>query len=133
MLLWRHQDKIFQTIIQSIAIFVVHMHPLWGVCKQAMLVAPLIGVCGFHLNVVQTGPRFVRALASDRRNYANFGKHAQFGGLDFGGKCFIRTISAARSIVICIAIGALPTYNRATTKRAGFGYKFFHPRNVCQE
>lgn len=129
---WSDNHKIFNSIILSISVFMVNVHSFWRVRYTAMLVLPLVRLGGFYAHVYKTVSGFVKAFASNGKHYAHLGKYALTHCFNFWCKCFVCAVRTAWSVVIRIAVGTLPTYNRCAAVWARFGNKFLHTPIVCQ-
>ena len=129
---WRNQNKIVQSVILSVAIFMMHMHAFWSRSKHSMFVLPFIGLGNFYSYVYTTIAGFVKTLASNGKLYANLVYHALLGCLYFISHCFICASWATRRIVIGIAVNTFFADNRGIAKRAWFGKKSFHANSVYQ-
>lgn len=128
----RNQNKIVQSVILSVAIFMMHMHAFWSSSKHSMFVLPSIWLGNFYSYVHTTIACFVKTLASNGELYTNLVYHSLLGCLYFISHGFICASWATRRIVIGIAVNTFFADNRGTAKRAWFGKKSFHANSVYQ-
>lgn len=128
----RNQNKIVQSVILGVAIFMVHMHAFWSRSQHSMFVLPFIWLGNFYSYVHTTIACFVKALTSKRELYSNLVYHSPLGCLYFISHCFICASWATRRIVISIAVNTFFADNRGITERAWLGKKSFHANSVYQ-
>ncbi len=129
---WGYQNKIFQSVILSVSIFMMYMNTFWSSSKNPMLVFPFVWFGNFYSYVDTTITCFVKTFTSHGKLYPNLIYNSLLSCFDFIGHCFICTVWAARSVVIGIAVNAFFTDNRNIAKRTWFSKKSFHTHIVCQ-
>jgi len=132
MFFWRNQNKIFQSIVLSVAIFMMHMHALWCGSKNSMLVLPFVWLGNFYSYVHTAIACFVKTFAANRKLDANLIYYSLLGCLNFISHCFVCASWATRSIVVGVAVNTFFADNRSIAKRARFGKKSFHANSVYQ-
>ena len=132
MFLGCYQNKIVQTVVLSIAIFMMYMNTLWSICKNAMFVFPFIWLCNFYSNVNTSITSFMKTFASNWKLNANLIYNSFFGCFHLRRQSFICTIRAARSIMISIAVSPFFANNGIAAKWTLFSKKSFHARSIYQ-
>lgn len=118
-LLWSSQNKVVQSIVLGVPIFVVHMRIFRGRGEDPVFVLPAVGGRGLYLHIHQPLFGFMQSSAPDRKHYTNLVEYTPAGGFCFGSKRLIGAIRAARGVVVSIAVRPLLTYNRSAAIGAG--------------
>ena len=132
MFLGCYQNKIVQTVVLSIAIFMMYMNTLWSICKNAMFVFPFIWLCNFYSNVNTSIAGFMKTLASNWKLNANLIYNSFFSCFCLFGQSFIGTIRTARGIMVSIAISPFFANNGISAKWTLFSKKSFHAHSIYQ-
>ncbi len=121
----RKQYQVFNSVIQSIFIFMVNMLPRSRVNYQSMLILPCTWVSYFDAHIGQTIFSFMQSLTANRKLDPVPRYYLSFFSLYFRVKSLISTRQAAWGILIGVAIRSFFTHNRGTAIRTKFEQKFF--------
>lgn len=116
-----NNNKILNSVILSVAVFMVYVQSFWSICYNAMFVLPLVWLCNFYTYVDRTVSCLTQFLCSDWKLDADSGKHGFFGIYNAFCERFVRTIRTSWCIAIRIAVIAFFTYDWRVAKRAQFG------------
>jgi len=116
-----NNNKILNSVILSIFVFMMYVQSFWSICYNAMFVLPLIWLGNFYTYIDRTVSCFTQFFCSNGKLNADSGKYGFFGFYNAFGERFVRTIRASWCITICIAVITFFTYDWRVAKRAQFG------------
>jgi len=130
--LWGHKHKIFDAVVRSITVNMMHMFAGFGVCTYAVFVFPFAWLRRFYHNIHKSVRSSVQSSASYWELYANFIYDCLSRKKTFWCERFVRAIGATRRIVIGVAVSPFFAYDWRTAERARFGVKSFHVDTIYQ-
>ncbi len=120
-----NKQQIVNVVIKRIAVFVVYVHTLWGICYNAMFVLPLIWLGNFYAHIHKAITRFMQSLATNGKRDSKFLQNLTLCVFNSICHCFVSAIRASRGVVVSIAVRPFCTYDLGIAKRAKFESKFF--------
>ena len=130
--LWGHKHEIFNAVVRSIAVNMMHMFTKFCICAYTVFVFPLAWFRRFYHNVHKPIRSGVQSSTSYWKLYANFIYNCLSRKKTFWRKRFVRAIGAARRVMVRIAVSPFFAYDCRTAERAWFGKKSFHADSVYQ-
>lgn len=117
--------KVFDAIIQRIAVLVVNVSSWRRVDYYTMLVRPFVGLRDFHAHVYKPIAGFMQPFGTYRQHHADFCKDGAFDFSYGSSKSFSSAILASTGVAVRIAVNAFCAYDLCTAKRAWLKGKFF--------
>ena len=117
--------KVFDAVVQRVAVFMVDVCSWRRVCYHTVFVRPFVGLRDFYTYVHKPVASFVQAFGTNWQHRADFCKYGAFGFLYSVSQRFSCAIWASAGVAVRTAVRSLCTYDLSTTKRAQFEGKFF--------
>jgi len=118
MLCVREYQKVFNSVVERIAVYMMDVGSPWGASNNPVFVIPYVWFCDFYKNVDKTFSRFYKAFGAYRASNSHFRNNAKFGSFYSVRECFTSTVCAARRVLVRVAVFSFLPNNLGAAKWA---------------